>query len=459
MPISKLSTNGTSYQDPPQTRNSSLPEAFTNEDGLGQASVVRTERGFFTEGPGSVPDPETGETNINSEEVILAGGVNGKVVTLTTGSVFDLTSFNSRAAIKAAQAQNYQSSINLDEQNIRKSRTNFDAKARASTNSESITLAINKDQIRYKSLTVSLDSKTKDNVLQESEINVNSIINRNLQNLSYLIFIDEDTKIVVPFFENPKIEEKRLASYNIIHGPGGQIPIISYNYTDYSNIKVTFTLDPLNMAHILSKETCEHLVINNQTPITITNYLKSKKEVLKDCITKYKELNKLDKNNIDNFINDTPYGKAQVFCLFWIYVIKNAIFYRRGTNSQVTPMQFFEKMITLLRQNKPIGKRVILNHGPVFYNIPCYLFNYEIKEVANTPYHVESRMANRYEITLTLWGTPESAKEFADKAGVPSEGNPMSQGKEAKQDTPDTTTQPPTVTEIQGRINSNNQGN
>jgi len=261
---------------------------------------------------------------------------------------------------------------------------------------------------------------------------------------SYIMFVTSEGKILLPFFENPIIQEKRGSQYSIVPVLGSSDPLFAFSHTDLANITINFKLNAFHIAEMLNKSK-----ISSKEDFTIKskeNYDKAARaffdrdtqatnDKFKDGLNlnsqylldnpRNENLNKglrknlmrdlYDINDADNSNNiaglysqsfqnpeTNNYYLAQKLITFWINTIKSFnVFGNSNFSSNSNSKEAFKQPLA--------GRRFIyLKHGPAFHNIPSVLIGYEIKEFNNTTYDVPTHMANVFEITLNLHAQPES---------------------------------------------------
>lgn len=413
------------------------------------AAVVGSEEGLFSKG------------SADQGQVVIAGGVAGKAVTLSTGSVFEIfpTYINQLAKLRAREKD-----TGLTE----KIQTEGASRSLPSVGLESHRRFVQETPIFIgNSRSFDVGGAIDDIVIpKEEKTNQEGInpkykskyYNRYLENRSCLIFIDGPKKIVLPFFENPRIEEKRVSNYESTTNPGGAIPFLFYKFTEFSNIKISFKMNAMHISEILLKEGVDianFMFFTDRNPFPAQpnkekerffGKLESIKKLLQNSSKEYFSLDPsknlqgvqgfnsslLDENkegitlyeSIKPFLNfnvknlNTSFNQALAIMLLWIYTIKNFIFFTTATG--VTNAQQAQQIAQAATNpnNPKLGKTIIIKHGPVYYYLPCILINYEIKEVQNSTYDIESVMALNYEISLTLFSRPENWKGILSNLGI-----------------------------------------
>lgn len=435
------------------------------------AAIVGSEDGFFSTG------------SDNQGQVVIAGGVNGRAVSLSLGSVLPPGVLDSNAVFNILADFR----VNKIAKETQDDKGNFYLQSQLTEAKEELS----KVQDTLAGLLAGTRDKRNTKEEQDNVINkFNSIINdsghppikRYLQEFSYLLFTRDNAKIIMPFFENPRIEEKRGANYSIIPAAGSTTPMIMFNHTEFANIKVSFRLNPLHIAEMMIKEgkgSVDDFIIN--VPPLISNPLsvngeansryKKKINILNQLIKEYKE--KLTSELPDMIKNwqfggdnenvlyayrelpsldqlETNYKRAQALCLCWIYLIRESVFFRVSTNnSQIQgPTNPEAELLSDLRNffqgNVTGSTQVLLKHGPVFYHIPCALLNYEIKEATETTYDVPTHMANVFDISLTLYATPEAWRAAAGSVGTNTDGIELMSNDATSESQPEISTPPST---------------
>jgi len=416
------------------------------------AAVVGSEDGLFSKG------------SADQGQVVIAGGVAGKAVTLSTGSVFEIfpTYINQLAKLRAREKD-----TGLTE----KIQTEGASRSLPSVGLESHRRFVQETPIFIgNSRSFDVGGAIDDIVIpKEEKTNQEGInpkykskyYNRYLEDRSCLIFVDGPKKIVLPFFENPRIEEKRVSNYESTTNPGGATPFLFYKFTEFSNIKISFKMNAMHIAEILLKEGIDlYSFLHFTDPKNAPNpnpdknkffsKLESLKKLLSNCSKEYFDsrsgnnpLNEIDdfiprlddENNesislyesIKPFLNfngfgqknlDTHFNQALTIMLLWIYTIKNFVFFTTSTG--ITNAEQAQRLAEAGTdpQNQNLAKTLVIKHGPVYYYLPCLLINYEIKEVQNSTYDIESVMALNYEITLTVFARPENWKGVLSNLGI-----------------------------------------
>lgn len=451
----RLTTTGQSYQDPPN-RNTISPEDLKGTSYEG-AAIVGNDEGFFS-------------TGSSDEQVVIAGGVAGKAVTLTTASVLPPGVFVENAtetALAASRQDSLDKSLKNDGQN-RFLLTATYARARLVSRlggrnfEEDLTEDVEKREIRNL-------KKFQDNVVN---VNTNNVlkdghppVKRYLQQFSQLIFSRSGSKIIMPFFENPRIEEKRGANYSITPTAGSTTPLIVFNHTEFATIKISFRLNPLHISEMLIKEgngsisdfifsipsfydtkfPSPETYIGEQGTNNSSNTYLGKIKLLNQLIGEYKQKFSSDlpdmlknwefggenQNVLYNYQNlpsldqvETNYKRAQALCLCWIYLIRESVFFRMNSGTSPIGESDLLRLIKDFLDNPTSAgdTQILLRHGPAFFYIPCVLVGYEIKEATDTTYDVPTHMANVFDISLTLYATPEAWRLLASNAGVNTDG-------------------------------------
>lgn len=401
--------------------------------------LVNTNAGFFSGGDGTA-------------NAAIGVGVNAKAVTFSLGSVLStglLSSIDSK-----------RSDYDVDESIL------DNAKELVNRVTDRLQTVAREGSIKdyYKKLVEPREKINKD----LGTTPVSPILPRFFEDRSYLIFFSPEIKIILPFFQNPTIEEKRLINYTMTTQQG-QAPIVNYNFTNLAEIKVSFKINYRHVSEILSKEGLDvnqysFYSINEaqervndaskffiRSQETSTNSPNGLLQIYKDILkTEKKQFNdKFDKALLQNIVNfdkdenrkrsleltnydetsifglfgrtfEDSVSKAQALCLMWIYTIKSWVsnpatgsgFGLDEISTQLTKAIDATKNVAVTTGplasagSEVSNKLIIIKHGPAFYYIPGILISYDIKESSNTPYDLATVMANSFDVNLTILGRP-----------------------------------------------------
>lgn len=441
-----------------------LKERSSNEDGAGyyvdrksttlsptdKPLIVQQQgRGFFFRGSQYEP--------LKQSAVAIGVGVNDKAVIFSPYNFIDepdlnqSTTFSSKRnedAIKSLDKQNEVDS----KQSYRFSRSpryrprsvnsvNLDPSNQFGFNQD----VIFDDPLETKSPTI-LQDPEKNSDYQFSNIVKTFRTRKELKNHfhSYLIFTSDQGRILLPFFENPIIEERRGAAFSIVPVMGSSDPIITYTHTDLASIRVTFRLNAYHISEMIRKlelqNKNEFMVKSQQTSVdeAINDFFKKgQPQDLKDGLgldpdqlltnprAKFRRENPISRdldikyesdqgsspaiagiyNGEAAFPSVNSYYLAQELIVFWINTIKS--FNITGIPSNLPSAALQE--VASWKQSEILNRRryIFLKHGPAFHKIPSILEGYEIKELNPTTYDVPTSMANCFEISLNLKAAPE----------------------------------------------------
>lgn len=309
--------------------------------------LVNTNAGFFSGGDGTA-------------NAAIGVGVNAKAVTFSLGSVLSTELLSS--------IETKRSDYNVDESILDNAKELVDR-----VTDKLQTVGREKSIISYYNKQVSsLEQRNTSDTVQS----ISPILPRFFEDRSHLIFFSTEKKVILPFFQNPIIEERRLVNYTTTTQQG-QVPQVNYNFTNLSEIKVTFKLNYMHVADILAKEKLEinafsfygnALTDKDKSYNDVTNFFNRKpgqqsqqssnyvlgkytkllgeekeyyiNKLNEDIASRERLLSNLNLNPnsnkerikdlllLNNFPNtyvpqDLSISKAQSLCLMWIYLIKS----------------------------------------------------------------------------------------------------------------------------------------
>lgn len=344
---------------------------------------------------------------VNLQEGIVGVGITGKAVVFSQGTVVDLEQLEGNNLKEGNYDALLRSRIKREEQESIEGEF-FDT-------DDTLQYALEQQRNAEK---LNKDNYNKD----EQKRNNNKLLKRLFGARSFL-YRTGDNPFVIPFHENPTIEEKRGIVYSEIVVLGGP-PLVSVKNLNLKNIRLTFKLTIPHIAEMLRTEGENELETFLMSRLTAANLDQKKKDDF------FKNTNTLGDNNLltsrttlfnlrkdfivktttrpPSLISRSQYisfnskddkGDSVIVDYRKNYVVYNdkSDYYLKAQSKVYDYLNHIRSLV-----GDVDSSTVYLNYTPIFNNNRYAVDGYEIREATNKTYDITTLMCNNYEIVLNL---------------------------------------------------------